>query len=51
MLTEDEKQAVRDRDPIGCVKSIRERTGLGLREAKDYMDRARGKASRGKASR
>ena len=40
-LTEDERAMIAKPDLIGCVKSIRERTGLGLREAKDYMDRAR----------
>ena len=41
-LTSDERSAVSGGDLMRCVKLIRERTGLGLRDAKAYMDRARG---------
>ncbi len=40
-LTEEEAACVRNHDLIRCVKLIRERTGLGLRDSKHYMDRAR----------
>lgn len=40
-LTEEEATCVRNRDLIRCVKLIRDRTGLGLADAKRYMDRAR----------
>lgn len=42
-LTPEERQRVVDGDKLSCVKLIRERTGLGLRDAKDYMDRALGR--------
>lgn len=41
-LTEDERASIDRGDVYAVVCSIRERTGLGLRQAKDYMDRARG---------
>lgn len=42
-LTPEERQLGVKGDKIGCVKLIRLRTGLGLRDAKDYMDRAFGR--------
>lgn len=44
-LTEDEWERL-DGDLIGCVKMVRDRTGLGLRDSKDYVDRARAKGRR-----
>lgn len=41
-LTEYELELLGDHNVMGVVKSIRDRTGLGLRDAKAYMDRARG---------
>jgi hypothetical protein len=40
-LTDDERDAIDRRDLMAAVRSIRDRTGLGLRDAKEYMDRAR----------
>ena len=37
-LTPDEIAQLDARDLIGCIKLVRNRTGLGLREAKDYVD-------------
>ncbi len=42
-LSEEEQLFLNKGDLMGCVRSIRDRTGLGLRDAKEYMDRARGK--------
>lgn len=36
-----ERSEIKSGNLIGCVKLIRERTGLGLRESKDIMDRVR----------
>lgn len=41
-LTDDERAAVDAGDLMRCVKLIRTRTGLGLRDAKNIMDAARG---------
>lgn len=40
-LTNEEWDAVERRDLYGCVRSIRNRTGLDLAKSKAYMDRAR----------
>lgn len=37
-LTEEEKDLVKAGKKLECVRSIRVRTGLGLREAKEAMD-------------
>jgi len=37
-LTPDEIDRINARDMIGCINLVRERTGLGLRESKDYVD-------------
>lgn len=42
-LTDLERATLESGDLIGCVKMIRNRTGLGLRDAKDLMDAARGR--------
>lgn len=41
-LTDGERVCMESGDLIGCVKMIRNRTGLGLRDAKNVMDAARG---------
>lgn len=41
-LTDIERATLESGDPLGCVKMIRNRTGLGLRDAKNIMDAARG---------
>jgi len=40
-LTAEELAFVADGKLTRCIRSIRERLGLGLIDAKDYMDRAR----------
>lgn len=40
-LTEDEHVLFERGSLMSCVRSIRDRTGLGICAAKDYMDRAR----------
>lgn len=40
-LTDEELTMLEERNLLGCVRSIRNRTGLGLSESKAYMDRAR----------
>lgn len=46
-LTPEEWGALKKGDPLECVKLIRHRVGLGLLEAKNYMDRARARARQG----
>lgn len=41
-LTSDEREAVQRNDLMSAVRSIRDRTGLGLRDSKAYLDKARG---------
>ena len=40
-LTEEEWQRLETDSLLGCVKMVRERTGLGLVDSKAYVDRAR----------
>lgn len=40
-LTTEERQLIADGKPIHAIKSVRERTKLGLKEAKDIVDRYR----------
>jgi ribosomal protein L7/L12 len=40
LLTEDELAAVRRRDKLSAIKSIRDRTGLRLVDAREYLERA-----------
>jgi ribosomal protein L7/L12 len=41
-LTDGEKEMVREKSRvIECIKAVRVRTGLGLKEAKDMVDRFR----------
>ena len=40
-LTADEQEALASHDLMRCVKLIRQRTGLGLRDAKNIMDHAK----------
>lgn len=42
LLTALETHTYYTQSGIACIKTIRERRGLGLREAKDVFDRARG---------
>lgn len=42
-LLEDERALIRRGKIIEAIKDIRARTGFGLREAKDVVDRYRGK--------
>ena len=39
-LTADEIAMVQARNPIGAIKSVRSRTGLPLRDSKDFVERA-----------
>ncbi len=39
-LTAEENEMVRTNQKIQAIKSVRQRTGLGLRDAKDIVDRA-----------
>jgi ribosomal protein L7/L12 len=45
-LTDEEWDRLEGGSLIGCVKMVRERTGLGLRDSKAYVDRARAKGRR-----
>lgn len=40
-LTAEEWALVDGNNLMGCVRLVRDRTGLGLRDARNYMDRAR----------
>src|SRR4029077_8590122 len=42
-LTTDEWKSLDENDPIRCIKKVRDRTGLGLRDSKAYVDQARTK--------
>lgn len=45
-LTEEEWQRLETDSVLGCVKMVRERTGLGLVDSKAYVDRARTRGRR-----
>jgi hypothetical protein len=45
-LTDEEWDRLEGGSLIGCVNMVRERTGLGLRDSKAYVDRARAKGRR-----
>lgn len=45
-LTEEEWQRLETDSLLGCVKMVRERTGLGLVDSKGYVDRARARGRR-----
>lgn len=40
-LTPQERESVLREEAIAAIKSVRQRTGMGLRDAKDHVDRAR----------
>lgn len=40
LLTLEEAEMCRDRRKILAIKSVRERTGMSLKDSKDYVDRA-----------
>ena len=42
-LTPEEWARIDSNELVGCCRMVRERTGLGLRDSKAYMDRARAK--------
>lgn len=39
LLTPEELQLLRGGDKIGTIRSVRHRTNMGLKEAKDFVDR------------
>lgn len=41
LITPDEKSMIMTGNVIGAIKTVRNRTGLGLKEAKDLVDRER----------
>jgi len=45
-LTDEEWQRLETDSVLGCVKMVRERTGLGLVDSKTYVDRARARGRR-----
>jgi ribosomal protein L7/L12 len=42
-LTDDERLSLDNNNRLSCIKSVRNRTGLGLLDASAYVDRARAK--------
>jgi len=47
-LTEEEWKRLEEDSVLGCVKMVRERTGLGLVDSKAYVDRARARRAQSK---